>query len=45
MFTLLSLSFDFLPLPEELSGMEATETLFRRPKMAHVHLRMVAIAL
>lgn len=44
MFTLLTLSFEFLPLPEELSDMEATETLFRRLEMAHVHLRPIAIA-
>lgn len=37
--TLLVLSFEFLPLPEELSGMAAEERLFRRPRMCHVTLR------
>lgn len=36
---LLMLSFEFLPLPPELSSMAGEERLFRRPRMCHVKLR------
>jgi len=35
----LTLSFEFLPLPEELDSMWADEAVFRKPEMCHVRLR------
>ena len=37
--TTLMLNFEFLSLPEELSSMAAEETVFRKPRMAHVKLK------
>ncbi|KAK4447384.1 cytochrome P450 3A24 [Podospora aff. communis PSN243] len=37
--TTLVLNFEFLPLPEKLTGMEAYEEVFRKPRAAHVKLR------
>jgi len=35
----LILNFEFLPLPEEMSGLEAEEEVFRKPKTAFAKLR------
>lgn len=32
-------NFEFLPLPEELQDMSASERIFRQPNMCHVRLK------
>ena len=39
---LLVLNFEFLPLPEDLRSMKATEKIFREPDMPYVKLRALA---
>jgi hypothetical protein len=44
MIVVLTLNFEFLPLPEELSDMAGVEKLFRQPKQCHVKIRKLQTA-
>lgn len=39
---LLVLNFEFLPLPEDLRSMKATEKIFREPDTPYVRLKALA---